>query len=99
MPATQTIFKQKLKNIFLIGNRNSLNEVKRLLTRCFSELRIGLRAKATMLAEYFETKAVKIPKDGRRVDGVEIQKCLFLLLSQRRKYRYYWVSDFLYPYL
>ncbi len=99
MPATQTIFKQKLKNIFLIGNRYSLNEVKRLLTRCFSELRIGLRAKATMLAEYFETKAVKIPKDGRRVDGVEIQKCLFLLLSQRRKYRYYWVSDFLYPYL
>lgn len=62
-----TIFKQKLKT-FLIGNPvHKLKRKLRLLTGCFSELRIGLRAKSfTMLAEYFGTEAVKIPKDGRR---------------------------------
>ena len=94
MPATQTALKQKLKELFLVGNRYSLNEIKKLLTRCFSELRIGLRAKATMMAKYFETKPVKIPRDGRRVDGLEIQKYLFLAFSARQNYRYFWVSDF-----
>lgn len=85
MPATQIILKQKLKELFVIGNRYSLNEVKKLLARCFDELRIGLVAKTTMLTEYIETKRVKIRQDQKRVDGLEIRKFLFLLFSRVQK--------------
>ena len=59
---------------FCVGSRVSYLEAKSLLKNIYTSKNLKKTARATDLENYFEVKKVKIPIDGKRVDGYEILK-------------------------
>ena len=67
----------KVLELFAVGGRYSLSEVKVVLTSLFSELNYKASPKATFLNNYFDTRLVKITRkdqDGKSIAlrGIEI---------------------------
>lgn len=59
---------------FKIGDRLSLYDIKELLRNLYDSNEIKSSPKATDLLSVFEVKKVKIPVDGKRVEGYELLK-------------------------
>lgn len=83
LPETQAALKEELEITFKEGGRYSLKEIKHQLSLCFQKLRIDIGAKASLIKEYFATKKVKIPNNGKRIDGFEILNKLFFAFGKK----------------
>ena len=86
---TQSAFKEMLQNTFQVGQRYSYQEIKKWLESTFQSLRIKIAAKATLLAQYFEVKKVKIGNSRPRQDGYEIISKLFFMFTRRFKMSFF----------
>lgn len=72
-PEVKEALIEQLFERFTIGQRYSYTETKDILKNCYDNLMIEIAAKATDLKKYFQIKEnVKLWKDGKRVDGIEI---------------------------
>ena len=66
--------KKELYQIYQHGTRVSNKELKATIHRLYSKYNYHKNAKGTDILKFgFTTKKCKIPQNGKRIDGIELQ--------------------------
>ena len=62
----------KILETFKVGDRLGMGEVKQIISKIYSELKIKKKPVGSDISEWFEIKTINVSRDGKRVKGYEL---------------------------